>query len=101
MKNQKQLIARLGLVSVIAGSILFDGGSVRISCQQPSELQSTTGWQTADPLFKQPYIDVDEWRDKPIRHRYVHGGFKGTEARFAFYFPPKEQYQGRFFQHVT
>ena len=54
-----------------------------------------------DPLFAQPYIDIDEWRDAPVRHRYVHGGFKGTDTRFSFYFPPKEQYQGRFFQHVT
>jgi hypothetical protein len=54
-----------------------------------------------DPLFKEPYVDIDEWRDKPARHRYIHGGFKGTAARFSFYFPPKEQYQGRFFQHVT
>jgi hypothetical protein len=55
----------------------------------------------ADPLFTQPYIDHDEWRDTPVRHRYVHGGFKGTDTRFSFYFPPKAQYHGRFFQHVT
>ncbi|MCW1429496.1 hypothetical protein [Novosphingobium sp. JCM 18896] len=54
-----------------------------------------------DPFFAQPYVDVDEWRDAPVRHRYVHGGFKGTDTRFSFYFPPKEQYQGRFFQHIT
>lgn len=54
-----------------------------------------------DPMFAQPYIDIDEWRDGPVRHRYVHGGFKGTDTRFSFYFPPKEQYQGRFFQHIT
>lgn len=54
-----------------------------------------------DPLFSQPYIDVDEWRDAPVRHRYVHGGFKGTETRFSYYFPPKEKYQGRFFQYIT
>lgn len=54
-----------------------------------------------DPLFTQPYIDVDEWRDAPVRHRYVHGGFKGTDTRFSFYLPPKAQYQGRFFQHIT
>jgi hypothetical protein len=51
--------------------------------------------------FQEPYVDTDEWRDKPVRHRYVHGGFKGTEARFSIYFPTKEQYQGRFFQHIT
>jgi hypothetical protein len=54
-----------------------------------------------DTLFKEPFVDVDEWRDKPVRHRYVHGGFKGTNTRFSFYFPPKEQYQGRFFQYIT
>ena len=55
----------------------------------------------ADPLFKAPYIDVDEWRDTPTRHRYVHGGFKGTDTRFSFYFPSKPQYVGHFFQYIT
>lgn len=55
----------------------------------------------SDPMWAQPYIDKDEWRDAPVRHRYVHGGFKGTDTRFSFYFPPKAQYQGRFFQHIT
>jgi hypothetical protein len=57
--------------------------------------------QATDPLFTQPYIDIDEWRAVPVRHRYVHGGFKDTETRFSFYFPPKAQYRGRFFQHIT
>ncbi len=55
----------------------------------------------SDPMFTQPYTDIDEWRDAPVRHRYVHGGFRETEARFSFYFPPAELYQGRFFQHIT
>lgn len=59
------------------------------------------GAEAVDPLFKEPYANIDEWRDAPVRHRYVHGGFKGTEARFSIYYPPKEQYQGRFFQHIT
>ena len=54
-----------------------------------------------DTVFKEPFVDVDEWRDKPVRHRYVHGGFKGTGARFSFYFPPKEKYKGHFFQYIT
>lgn len=56
---------------------------------------------TQDTLFARPYVDVDEWRDKPVRHRYVHGGFEGIGARFSLYFPPKEYYQGRFFQYIT
>ncbi|MEX2724794.1 MAG: hypothetical protein Q6367_012965 [Candidatus Freyarchaeota archaeon] len=51
-----------------------------------------------DPMYNRPYVDIDEWRDKPIRHRYVHGGFEGTDCRFSFYFPPEELYEGRFFQ---
>ena len=58
-------------------------------------------FSTKDTLFKQPFVDVDEWRDKPVRHRYVHGGFEGNNTRFSFYFPPKEGYEGRFFQYFT
>lgn len=54
-----------------------------------------------DPMFQKPYIDLDEWRDTPVRHRYVHGGFEGTNTRFSLYFPPKKQYEGRFFQYIT
>ncbi|MET0903948.1 MAG: hypothetical protein ABWZ52_11960 [Acidimicrobiales bacterium] len=54
-----------------------------------------------DDLFSSPYVDVDEWRDRPVRHRYVHGGFTDTHTRFSIYLPPREQYQGRFFQHIT
>lgn len=52
-------------------------------------------------MFQQPYIDIDEWRESPVKHRYVHGGFTGTDTRFSFYLPPKEQYEGRFFQYIT
>jgi hypothetical protein len=53
-----------------------------------------------DPDYDKPYVDVDEWRDDPVRHRYVHGGFENTELRFSMYFPPEEQYDGRFFQPI-
>ncbi|HEY1750208.1 MAG TPA: hypothetical protein VGG29_03035 [Caulobacteraceae bacterium] len=54
--------------------------------------------EAASTLYDRPYVDLDEWRDQPVRHRYVHGGFTGTELLFSLYFPPAEQYQGRFFQ---
>ncbi|MDB5279630.1 MAG: hypothetical protein JWR61_4585 [Ferruginibacter sp.] len=63
--------------------------------------QLAKSFATMDTVFKEPFIDIDEWRDKPVRHRYVHGGFKGNGARFSFYFPSKEKYQGRFFQYIT
>jgi len=51
-----------------------------------------------DSLFDRSYLDVDEWREDPVGHRYVHGGFTDTDARFSMYFPPEHRYQGRFFQ---
>jgi hypothetical protein len=53
-----------------------------------------------DPQFNQPYVETNELRTDPAPHRYVHGGFKGTDARFSFYFPPEERYQGRFFHNT-
>lgn len=61
-------------------------------------MSSTFG--SKDPSFGEPFIDVDEWRDEPTRHRYVHGGFAGSDTRFSFYFPPAERYEGRFFHPV-
>ena len=75
-------------------------GAERPSQTSAASAPATTA-PVADPLFAEPYIDVDEWREAPVRHRYVHGGFKGTDTRFSIYFPPKRQYQGRFFQHIT
>lgn len=53
-----------------------------------------------DPIYNAPYIEVDEQRHDPVPHRYVHGGFTGTDARFSFYFPPAGQYEGRFFHNT-
>ncbi len=53
-----------------------------------------------DPDYAQPMILIDEERSEPAPHRYVHGGFEGTDARFSFYFPPAAQYEGRFFHNT-
>jgi len=53
-----------------------------------------------DPFFTEPFVDIDEERSEPVPHRYVSGGFKGTKARFSFYFPPEGQYRGRFFHNT-
>lgn len=53
-----------------------------------------------DSQFARPYIDTDEWREYPLRHRYIHGGFEGTQTRFCFYYPEKEAYAGRFFHFM-
>lgn len=54
-----------------------------------------------DQQFQRPYVDVNEWRDVPIRHRYIHGGFEDTQTRFCFYYPPNEVYVQRFFHFIS
>lgn len=58
-------------------------------------------WVLDAPDFTRPFVDIDEQRDVPVPHRYVHGGFTGTDTRFSFYLPSADLYEGRFFQHVT
>lgn len=55
---------------------------------------------SVDPDYSDAFIEIDEERTEPVPHRYVHGGFKGTQARFSFYFPPSGQYQQRFFHNT-
>src|SRR6516164_8892350 len=55
----------------------------------------------SDHTFGPAFIDADEWRDLPCRHRYVHGGFEGTHTRFSLYLPPQELYKGRMFQFLS
>jgi hypothetical protein len=101
MKRHRTLLMRACLLASMIALVIFPGIGAMTHAQQAAGMPPARDAVKADPILNQPYVDVDEWRDKPVRHRFVHGGFKGTEARFAFYFPPKEQYQGRFFQHVT
>jgi len=101
MKNEIAVLRGSRAMLALAFATLTMGTADRAHAQQSVPPQAAVAAQPADPLFNQPYVDLDEWRDKPVRHRYVHGGFTGTNARFSFYFPPKEQYQGRFFQYVT
>ena len=76
-------------------------GNLYLLPAQNSLIKQGFTFETKDTFFNKPYIDLDEWRDMPVRHRYVHGGFEGTDTRFSFYFPSKDQYEGRFFQYIT
>lgn len=58
-----------------------------------------------DPQLNKPYVDVkrpgtitDPSSGLTVSFTYVHGGFTGTNTKFAFYFPAKDKYKGRFFQ---
>lgn len=69
----------------------------------PADLSQTRQekFVSIDTMFAKPFVDIEEWRDKPIRHLYVHGGFEGSDTKFSFYFPEKKDYTGRFFQYIT
>src|SRR5580704_13031705 len=93
------MITRRDSMFLVGASALGLAPTPELVVGADAPLPQPADW--ADPMFAEPYIDIDEWHDKPVRHRYVHGGFKGTDALFSMYFPPKEQYQGRFFQAVA
>lgn len=81
-------------MSHVGGSSSQDSS---VAARAGSPRQST---RERDPLYTDPYVDADRWRDEPERHRYVHGGFTDTELRFSMYFPPPERYEGRFYHPV-
>jgi hypothetical protein len=91
------LTRRKSLFMFGASALAFAGPEAALA--QAAKVLSPQGG--VDPLFSEPYIDIDEWRDAPARHRYVHGGFRGTDARFVFHFPERSKYQGRFFHYVS
>ncbi len=60
-------------------------------------------WVTAecvDPRYNRPVIDSQTDVTEPVPHHRVSGHFEGTDYRFNFYFPPEEQWEGRFFHKV-
>ncbi len=67
---------------------------------ESSLLDACDDYESFDAFFESPYIDVDEWRALPARHRYVHGGFEGCATRFSYYFPDAAGYGQRFVQHL-
>lgn len=60
-----------------------------------------------DPDFQEPYIDVDEWRERELPDgtrlpfRYLHGGYEKKGLKFSFCFPKQEDYKGHFFQYLS
>ncbi|GJC86675.1 hypothetical protein ColLi_09513 [Colletotrichum liriopes] len=51
-----------------------------------------------DPIYNTPVIDIKSDETIPGPHCRVSGHFFNTSTRFNFYFPPKDTWEGRFFQ---
>ncbi len=94
-------VSRLRSTLTVMGAIALTLLITPPTFAQPAPVHPDAANPAADIMFAEPYVDIDEWRDAPVRHRYVHGGFKGTDMRFSYYMPPKEKFGGRFFQYVT
>lgn len=68
---------------------------------QAQSLVGDADYQPVDTFFQGAYIDIDEVRTEPVKHRYIHGGFRNHQTRFSYYFPEKTAYKGHFFQYIT
>ena len=54
---------------------------------QKNLVNSKLDFVSEDTAFREPFIDMDEWRQQPVPHRYIHGGFRSNGTRFSFYLP--------------
>jgi hypothetical protein len=104
---QTTLAGAIALVAVALGPAAMATASASAqepACQPRSPDGAVFVTETCvDPAFTEPYTDEDEQRTitdpathAQVRYRYVHGGFRGTDARFSFYFPSRARYRGLF-----
>src|SRR4051812_20298 len=105
-------IAILSIASCFAANVIARTAPAQTTTPARSACQAKSGGgplfiteACVDPLLDKPYIDVrkpgtltDSSSGITVNFLYVHGGFTGSKARFAFYFPARDKYQGRFFQ---
>ncbi|MEX0665407.1 MAG: PKD domain-containing protein [Acidimicrobiia bacterium] len=105
----KELVAAGSLVLALAGVTSIQvqpaGAGEEPCAARPSDNAVIITETCVDPELTNPYTDKDEHRTitdpvtkVKVSFRYIHGGFKDTDARFSFYFPSKADYQGRFLE---
>lgn len=61
-----------------------------------SQVAQVAGTMTepVDNLLARPFIDIDEWRQHPVRHRYVRGHL-ATNGQCKHAIPPHPQSRSR------
>ena len=104
---RRRTLRRLAAISAIALGASLTPGLTASATSAPVECAPRQAggpmWVTADcvdPLYTQPVIDTETDVTSPVPLHKVSGHFEGTSVRFNFYFPPKRQWQGRFFHKV-
>ena len=107
-----RLVARTGRGRMVTAGLLlavlgaaplhaFGAGPAGPTCTSPGPGRPLFITETCqDPRFNDGYAFVSsvDVRQAPVPYTVVTGGFRGTDARFALYFPPASQYQGRFYE---
>ena len=113
VKNQDVLLTALGKYGAALCKTLEDAArnnpwlEVEFAAAEGDKSTKPIYHALQDPAYQKPYIDVEESRvrtlpgGQSIEYTYVHGGFEDTGVKFAFHFPKKEQYRGRFFQYLS
>lgn len=106
MRTKGRPSGLLAATALAWGTALLAAGMADTAHAQGSAVASaaltTSGFSSEDALFARPFIDADETRtNNGVTYRYVHGGFEGTDTRFAYHFPVTAKWQGRFFQYIT
>ncbi|WP_212748849.1 hypothetical protein [Nocardia cyriacigeorgica] len=95
---------RAGHTAVLASvAALAVAGAPGTGWADPVPVPCSPVWVTADCVdvqYSRPVIDSERDITDPVPVRQVSGHFEGTDKRFTFYFPPEDQWQGRFFQSV-
>ena len=98
--NTKRLAAKCILLSVALGGL----STISLAAPQSRPCETPPGGimfvtqDCIDPEFANPVIDSREDLKSPVPTHRVSGHFEGTDVKFSFFFPPKAQWKGRFFQ---
>lgn len=64
---------------------------------QKNLVNSKLDFVSEDTAFREPFIDMDEWRQQPVPHRYIHGGSEAMEHVSHSICQEKKNYKGHFF----
>ncbi len=92
-KPHRRRLLQTSSAALLAGAL---APIVGVSHARAEPLRTATAYKPKDSFFGAPFITREENRTGVIPHRLVIGGFEGTDTKFAFYFPEKATYQGRF-----
>lgn len=94
MERREVIASGVGLAGLAATGQMF----AKTPSDGPAKPIEPADYTVTDSFFGRPFIDVDEQRGDAFPYRYIHGGFEGTDTRFAYCFPSTDIYRGRLFQ---